>query len=112
MSEKRWIGKDARGQIFSLEKMEDLLDHDQEVWLERPDNSSHGIFSKDAVPRPCPNCGFPILSIIYKMYNCHQYSLGCPWCGSSLQLCLICGEIGYTLPDSCDKHDLSGEVKE
>jgi len=104
MNKEKWTGKDARGKEFTLEKMEKMLDDGEQVWLDRPDNSSHGIFPKDAVPRPCPECGFPILQILNKFYTSYQYSLGCPWCDSWLQLCLICGKIAYTLPDSCNKH--------
>jgi hypothetical protein len=100
----KWKGVDAKGNVWTNEQLIHKLGECGEIWLERPDYSSHGLFEKDAVPRTCPECGFPILQIISKIYSWREFSLGCPWCSSSFELCLICGKLSYTLPDSCNKH--------
>lgn len=101
--DKKWKGVDARGIVWTNEKIIHKLDSDGEIWLEKEHGQS-GLFEKDAVPRTCPECGFPILQKLSTIYSWREYSLGCPWCDAWLSLCLVCGKLSYTLPDSCNKH--------
>ena len=62
---------------------------------------------KNSIPKKCSECGFPVRNIKARDFEKQRLILGCPYCFTKKELCMICGKMEDLL-DFPKKHKHRG----